>query len=86
MALPPALGVRPGPEAAAFYFAEATKGRALLEAMAQAARQTTGLNPGGTAAAGGKLTEPAGRLQAQWEKALKGGEEAVKEVKDKRES
>ena len=42
-ALPPALQeYGPGAGAAAFYFAESTKARALLEAMAQGARQQTG--------------------------------------------
>ena len=86
-ALPPALKEY-GPEAgaAAFYFAEATKGRALLESMAQAARQTTAaqLSPElrqREEALGNRLAA----LESQWEKALKGGEAAVKEVKAKKE-
>ena len=76
-----------GPEAGAatFYFAEATKGRALLESMAQAARQTTAAQLPPTAPAGGGPGEPARRPGIPMGRALKGGEAALQEVKARKE-
>ena len=85
-ALPPALReFGPGAGAAAFYFAESTKARALLEAMAQGARQQsrTEIPPELRQQEEGLLHRLAA-LQTQREKALKGGETAVKEVEEKK--
>ena len=85
-ALPPALReYGPGAGAAAFYFAEATKGRALLETMAQAARQQTRVEiPAELRQKEESLLNQLAALEAQWEKALKGGEAAIKEVQEKK--
>ena len=85
-ALPPALReYGPGAGEAAFYFAESTKGRALLEAMAQGARQQTRTEiPAELRQREESLLNQLAALSAQWEKALKGGEEALAEVQDKK--
>jgi tetratricopeptide (TPR) repeat protein len=85
-ALPPALReYGPGAGAAAFYFAESTKGRALLEAMAQGARQQSRTEiPAELRQQEDSLLNRLAALQAQQEKALKGGEAAVKAVEDKK--
>jgi len=84
--LPPALReYGPGAGAAAFYFAESTKGRALLEAMAQGARQQSRTEiPPELRHREDSLLNRLAALQAQQEKALKGGEAAVKAVQDKK--
>jgi tetratricopeptide (TPR) repeat protein len=85
-ALPPALReFGPGAGAAAFYFAESTKGRALLEAMAQGARQQSRTEiPAELRSQEESLLNRLAALQAQQEKALKGGEAAVKAMEDKK--
>ncbi|MBU4231434.1 MAG: tetratricopeptide repeat protein [Proteobacteria bacterium] len=85
-ALPPALReYGPGAGEAAFYFAESTKGRALLEAMAQGARQQTRAEiPAELRQREESLLNRLVALSAQREKALKGGEAAIKEVEDKK--
>ncbi len=84
--LPPAL--RPyGADAgeAAFYFSESTKARALLEALAQAARrQARPEIPPELQAQEESLVNSLAALESQWEKALKGGEEALQEVRDRK--
>lgn len=84
--LPPALkGYGPSAGAVAFYFPEATKGRVLLETMAAAARQETRIEiPADLRQQEESLLNQLAALEAQWEKALKGGEEAVKEVQVKK--
>jgi tetratricopeptide (TPR) repeat protein len=84
--LPPALReYGPGPQEAAFYFAESTKGRALLETMAQGARQQTRAEiPAELRQREDSLLNRLTALSAQREKALKGGEAAIKEVDDKK--
>jgi CHAT domain-containing protein/Tfp pilus assembly protein PilF len=85
-ALPPALkAYGPDAGAAAFYFAEATKGRVLLETMAAAARKETRVEiPAEMRQKEEKLLNQLAALEAQWEKALKGGEAALKEVREKK--
>ena len=85
-ALPAALReYGPGAGEAAFYFAEGTKGRALLEAMAQAARQQTREEiPAELRQQEESLLNRLAALSAQQEKAVKGGEEAFTEVQDKK--
>ena len=85
-ALPPALReYGPGAGAAAFYFAESTKGRALLEAMAQGARQQTRAEiPAELRQQEESLLNRLAALQTQWEKALKGGEAAIQGVEEKK--
>jgi CHAT domain-containing protein len=85
-ALPPALRVYgPDPGTAAFYFAESTKGRSLLEAMAQGARQQTRAEiPAELQQQEDNLLNRLAALQNQQEKALQGGEAALKEVQDKK--
>jgi tetratricopeptide (TPR) repeat protein/CHAT domain-containing protein len=87
-ALPPALReYGPGAGEAAFYFAEGTKGRSLLEAMAQGARQQTRPEiPDELRQREESLLNRLAALPAQREKALKGGEAAIKEVDDKKAS
>jgi tetratricopeptide (TPR) repeat protein len=84
--LPPALKeYGPGAGAAAFYFAEATKGRVLLETLAAAARQETRVEiPAEMHKKEESLLNQQAALQAQWEKAFKGGETALKEVQEKK--
>jgi tetratricopeptide (TPR) repeat protein len=77
-----------GPEAgaAAFYFAESTKGRVLLETMAAAARQESRVEiPAELRAREESLLNQNAALQAQWEKAFKGGEAALKEVQENKD-
>jgi len=85
-ALPPALReYGPGAGAAAFYFAESTKARALLEVMAQGARQQSRAEiPAELRRQEESLLNRLAALQAQQEKALKGGEAAINEVQDKK--
>jgi CHAT domain-containing protein/Tfp pilus assembly protein PilF len=87
-ALPPALReYGPGAGEAAFYFAEGTKGRALLETMAQGARQQTRAEiPAELRQREESLLNRLAALEAQQEKALKGGEEALAEVANKKAS
>jgi CHAT domain-containing protein len=66
----------------AFVAAEATKGRVLLESMANAARRQTRVDiPPELRRREEKLLHQMASLEAQWEKAVVGGEEALKEVK-----
>ena len=85
-ALPPALReYGPGPREAAFYFAESTKARTLLESMAQGARQQTRAEiPAELRQQEESLLNRLAALAAQQEKALRGGEEAVAEVQEKK--
>ena len=85
-ALPPDLKkYGASPAAAAFYFAEATKARVLLETMAEAARKTSRVEiPRRPEEREESLQHQLAALEAQWEKALKGGEVALKEVQQKR--
>ncbi len=85
-ALPPALReYGPGAGAAAFYFAEGTKGRALLEAMAQGARQQTRAEiPPELRQQEESLLNRLAALAAQQEKAVKGGEKVWAAVQDKK--
>ena len=85
-ALPPALReYGPGAGEAAFYFAESTKGRALLEAMAQGARQQTRAEiPADLQQQEESLLNRLAALAAQQEKALKGGEAAWPRCRIKR--
>jgi CHAT domain-containing protein len=85
-ALPPDLKeYGPGPGAAAFYFAEATKGRVLLETLAGAARkESRGEIPAELRAREESLLNQLAALEAQWEKAFQGGEVALKEVQEKK--
>jgi CHAT domain-containing protein/Tfp pilus assembly protein PilF len=85
--LPPALKeYGPGAGEAAFYFAEATRGRVLLESMARAARKTTQVElPRELGQREMSLHHQLSALEAQWEKALAGGEEALKEVRARKE-
>jgi len=75
----------PGPVSAAFYSAEDTKARVLPEAMAaEVQKQTpTEIRPDLHQREENLLNLQAA-LEAQWEKALVGGEEAVKEVQQKK--
>ena len=76
-----------GPEAkdAAFFFAEGTKARALLETMAQAARQQSRAEiPAELRQREEGLLNRLAALDNQWQQASKGGEEAVKEVQDRK--
>jgi CHAT domain-containing protein/Tfp pilus assembly protein PilF len=75
----------PDPGAAAFYFAEATKARVLLEAMAQSARQQTRLEiPEELRQKEASLLNQMAALELQWEKAFTGGETALQEVQEKK--
>ena len=80
--LPPALKeYGPSTGAAAFYFAESTKSRVLLETLAAAARQESRIEiPAEMRQQEESLLNRLAALEAQWEKALKGGEAAVKEA------
>jgi tetratricopeptide (TPR) repeat protein len=85
-ALPPDLKEY-GPEAgaAAFYFAESTKSRVLLETLAAAARQETRVEiPAELRQREEGLLNRLAALEAQWEKAFKGGEGTVKEVQEEK--
>jgi tetratricopeptide (TPR) repeat protein len=74
------------PGAAAFAVVEATKGRVLLESLANAARRQTQVDiPPELRQREEKLLHQMTSLDAQWEKALAGGEEALKEVKVRQE-
>ena len=85
-ALPPELkAYGPDPGSAAFYFAEDTKGRVLLEAMAAAGRKETRTEiPPELHQQEESLLNQLAALEAQWEKALQGGEAAVQEVQEKK--
>ena len=87
-ALPPALReYGPGTKEAAFYFAEGTKARALLEAMALGARQQTRAEiPAELRRREADLLNRLAALEVQREKAVPGGEEALKEVDDQKAS
>jgi tetratricopeptide (TPR) repeat protein len=76
----------PGADEAAFYFAEATKARALLEDLAAAARphQALGL-PAELRRQEQALQNQWGVLDKQWEKAWAGGQAAVQEVQARRD-
>ncbi|MBM4273475.1 MAG: CHAT domain-containing protein [Deltaproteobacteria bacterium] len=85
--LPPALE-KFGPQtgAAAFYFAEATKGRVLLEEMAAAAaRGGLGQIPPDLAQKEQGLLDRLGALEANWEKHYTQGEEVVANFRKQRE-
>lgn len=77
----------PEPQAAAYYFAEATKARALLEAMAQAAQKTSrsGISKDNLRQREKNLRNQIGTTEGQWEIALQFGEEAVQWAKEERE-
>ena len=75
----------PDPGAAAFSFAEATKGRVLLEAMAQSARQQTRVEiPAALQQQEAGLLHQMAALERQWEQACTGGEAALQEVQEKK--
>lgn len=77
----------PDPGAAAFAVAEATKGRVLLESLATAARRQTRVEiPPELRQREEKLLHQMASLESQWEKAVAGGEEALKEVKARQEN
>jgi len=84
--LPHDLGEHgPGAGNAAFYFAEATKGRVLLESLAAAARKTSRVElPEELRRREESLLNQMTALKDQWEKALQGGEIAVKEAREKK--
>ena len=68
-----------------FTLPKATKGRVLLEAMAAGARQETRTEiPAELRQQEESLLNRLAALEAQWEKALKGGEAALKEVQEKK--
>ncbi|MFA4902508.1 MAG: tetratricopeptide repeat protein [Desulfobaccales bacterium] len=85
-ALPPALKeYGPSAGAAAFYFAESTKSRMLLETLAAAARRETRIEiPPELRQQEESLLNRLAALEAQWEKAFKGGELAIKVVQEKK--
>jgi tetratricopeptide (TPR) repeat protein len=77
-----------GPDsgAAAFYFAESTKARALLEAMATGARRYQSMQvPEDSAKREQELLDRLGALEAQWDKHYTRGEDAVKHFQKQRE-
>jgi tetratricopeptide (TPR) repeat protein len=78
------IGLRdygPDPAAAAFYVAENTKARALLEALARTARRrTTTEIPEDLRRREESLARELAALEVRWEKAWKGGREALLEV------
>jgi tetratricopeptide (TPR) repeat protein len=80
--LPPELQeFGPGPQAAAFALAEATKARVMLEALAQAPRNTSRAElPPDLRQREEALNFRLAAHEAQWEKAVQGGKEALKEV------
>ncbi|MBU4448228.1 MAG: tetratricopeptide repeat protein, partial [Proteobacteria bacterium] len=79
-------GYGPDPGAAAFAVAEATKGRVLMESMANAARRQTRVDiPPELRRREENLLYQIASLEAQWEKAVVGGEAALKEVKARQE-
>jgi CHAT domain-containing protein len=74
------------PAAAGFYFAEATKARGLLEAMAEAARKQSRVGiPENLKRREESLQHELSALGAQWEKAFQGGREALQEVMNNKE-
>jgi tetratricopeptide (TPR) repeat protein len=74
------------PASAGFYFAEATKARSLLEAMAEAARKKTRVEiPEDLKRKEENLLQQLSTLNAQWEKALKGGTDALEEARTRKE-
>ncbi len=74
------------PAQAAFYFSELTKARTLLEAMAGAARKTMSEEiPKNLKEAEDRLFKELSYIDSRWEEALKKGEQAVKELQQKRE-
>jgi CHAT domain-containing protein/tetratricopeptide (TPR) repeat protein len=84
--LPPALKeYGPSAGAAAFYFAESTKSRMLLETLAAAVRQETRIEiPAELRQQEESFLNRLAALEAQWEKAFKGGELAIKEVQEQK--
>ncbi|MBM4283712.1 MAG: CHAT domain-containing protein [Deltaproteobacteria bacterium] len=85
-ALPPGLeDYGPDAAAAAFYFAEATKARVLLESLARTAGKEAAVEiPAELRAREESLLNQLAALESQWEKALQGGEAAVKEVQEQK--
>ena len=76
----------PDPQTAAFYFAEATKGRVLLEAMAAGSRRSLSLQlPTELGQKEQQLLDRLGALEAAWEKHYQQGEEALTKFKQQRE-
>ncbi|MBM4285668.1 MAG: tetratricopeptide repeat protein [Deltaproteobacteria bacterium] len=76
----------PDPAAAGFYFAEATKGRVLLEEMAAAARrQGSGEIPPELARKEQGLVDRLGALEANWEKHHTQGEKILADYRKQRE-
>lgn len=74
------------PASAAFYFAELTKARTLLEAMAGAARKTTSEEiPKNLKEAEDRILQELSNIDSGWDSALKKGEQAVKEIQQRRE-
>ncbi|GER92396.1 hypothetical protein A45J_0111 [hot springs metagenome] len=74
------------PASAAFYFSELTKARTLLEAMAGAARKTMSEEiPKNLKEAEDRLLQELSYIDSRWAEALKKGEQAVKQLQQKRE-
>jgi CHAT domain-containing protein len=86
--LPPELqAAGPQPEAAAFYFAEATKGRALLEGIARAAKKTLAPQiPADLAQKEKELLDQLRALEVLWEEHYQGGEQALEQFKKQRDN
>ncbi|MHB9072084.1 MAG: CHAT domain-containing protein [Desulfobaccales bacterium] len=84
--LPPALKkYGPSAGAAAFYFAESTKSRVLLETLAAAVRQETRIEiPAELRQQEESFLNRLAALEAQREKAFKGGELAIKEAQEQK--
>jgi len=76
----------PDAKAGAFYFTEATKGRALLEGQAEAARKQILVGiPEGLRQREESLVNQITALDAVWEKAVQGGEWALREGQQRKE-
>ncbi len=86
--LPPALKeYGPSAGAAAFYFAESTKSRVLLETLAAAVRQETRIEiPAELRQQEESFLNRLAALETRWEKAFKGGELAIQEVQEQKAS
>jgi CHAT domain-containing protein len=76
----------PGADEAAFYFAEATKARTLLEDLAAVARRQPAVGiPAELRRREQDLHNQWEALDKQWEQALSGGEAAIQEVQERRD-
>jgi len=74
------------PASAGFYFAEATKARSLLEAMAKSAGKKIHTEiPEDINQQEKSLLNQLSALNAQWEKSFKAGKEAIEEIKARKE-